>query len=258
MTPDSQQPPGDFLEWDSQFFNKRIGSLREHTLSSARMAESLRWAEEQALDCLYLLADTNDNSTIRLAEQHGFHFQSVRTVIECSLSGLDALILPPMAGLILRSSTPDDLERLRPVARHAYTWTRFFSDPCFSRARCEEMYDIWLTKSVHGQMADQVVVAEYHGEAVGYMTCRLGTNGSTEGTFHLLGVDEEKRGMKIGQRVIVEAMVWMAAQGMTRVSLATQGHNVAVIRFYERLGFTMRSMQFWYHKWFSDCGNDEG
>jgi dTDP-4-amino-4,6-dideoxy-D-galactose acyltransferase len=249
--------PGDFLEWDSQFFGKRIGSLRGNTMTTEGMEQALQWASELALDCVYFLVNTDDPETIRVAERNGFYFQSVRTVVERSLVNLESVILPPMDGLTLRISRVDDLDFLRPVARHAYNWTRFAIDPCFPDEKSEEMYDIWLTKSVNHEMADEVIVAEYEGQAVGYVTCRLAKDSSGEGTIQLLGVNEENRGLKIGQRVVVESMLWLAKQGMTKVSLATQGHNVPVIRFYERLGFTTRSIQFWYHKWFTDCNAEQ-
>lgn len=247
----------EFLEWDSQFFEKRIGSVRGNTLTQERMEQVLQWSSELSLDCLYFLVNTDDPETIRIAERNGFYFQSVRTVVERPLERLEHVSLEPMHGLTMRLSRSDDLALLRPVARHAYNWTRFSIDPCFPDDKCEEMYDIWLTKSVNHDMADEVIVAEYEGEAVGYVTCRLAKDSSAEGTFQLLGVNEEKRGLKIGQRVVVEAMYWLAKQGMTKVSLATQGHNVPVIRFYERLGFTTRSIQFWYHKWFTDCNAEQ-
>ncbi len=257
MTQPSYNAPGDFLEWDSQFFGKRIGSLHGNTMTAERMEQALQWSSELALDCAYFLVNTDDPETIRIAERNGFYFQSVRTVVERSLSNLDPVILPPMDGLTLRVGRADDLDLLRPVARHAYHWTRFAIDPCFPDDKCAEMYDVWLTKSVNHEMADEVVVAEYEGKAVGFVTCRLAKDSSAEGTLQLIGVAEENRGFKIGQRVVVEAMVWLAKQGMTHASLATQGHNVPVIRFYERLDFTTRSIQFWYHKWFNDCNPEQ-
>jgi ribosomal protein S18 acetylase RimI-like enzyme len=240
--------PADFLEWDSQFFEKRIGSVRGNTLTHERMEQVLQWSSELSLDCLYFLANTDDPETIRIAERNGFYFQSVRTVVERPLTNLESVTLPPMDGLVMRSGRPDDLDLLRPIARHAYNWTRFSIDPCFPDDK---------TKSVNHDMADEVIVAQFEGQPIGYMTCRLAKDSSAEGTFQLLGVNEEHRGFKIGQRVIVEAMYWLAKQGMTKVSLATQGHNVPVIRFYERLGFTTRSIQFWYHKWFTDCNTEQ-
>lgn len=255
----TQPAPCDFLAWDSEFFGRKIGTVRGNRLDAAQMADVMRWAEEVNIDCLYLLADPTDPATIRLAEQHTFYFQSVRMVLERSLVMLDDILLPPAENITLRSGTPADLEHLRPIARSAYHLTRFFTDPCFPRERSAELYDIWLTKNLHHEMADEVVVAEMDGVPVGYTSCQLGkAAGSKEGIIQLVGVDETRRGGRIGQRVLAQACVWMREQGMETVSVTTQGHNVPAVRFYERLGFMTRQVQFWYHKWFHGCDVDEG
>jgi ribosomal protein S18 acetylase RimI-like enzyme len=251
--------PCDLLTWDSEFFGRKIGSVRGTRLNAAQMTEVMRWAEEVNVDCLYLLADPTDPETIRLAERNQFYFQSVRMVLERSLQTLDDILLPPAEGITLRSGTPSDLPHLRPIARSAYHLTRFFTDPCFPRERSAELYDIWLTKNLHHEMADEVVVAEVDGRPVGYTSCQLAKGAdSREGVIQLVGVDETMRGGRIGQRVLVQACAWLRDHGMTTVSVTTQGHNVPAVRFYERLGFMTRHVQFWYHKWFQGCEADEG
>lgn len=249
--------PCQFLEWDSQFFGKRIGSVLGHRTDDDHMQAVLEWASDNRMDCLYFLADPTHPHTIRTAEVNGFYFQSVKTILERKLSGLDAIALPPMEGLTIRFAQAEDLEALRPVARHAYDKTRFYNDPCFPSDKCEEMYDIWLTKSITKELADVTIVAELNGVPTGYASCQVGKAPNvTEGTLQLIGVNEENRGARIGQRVMYGVMEWLAEQGMTTISLATQGHNVPAIRFYERLGFTTRLIQFWYHKWFNDCDSE--
>ncbi len=251
--------PCDLLTWDSEFFGRKIGSVRGTRLNAAQMTEVMRWAEEVNVDCLYLLADPTDPETIRLAERNQFYFQSVRMVLERSLQTLDDILLPPAEGITLRSGTPSDLPHLRPIARSAYHLTRFFTDPCFPRERSAELYDIWLTKNLHHEMADEVVVAEVDGRPVGYTSCQLAKGAdSREGVIQLVGVDETMRGGRIGQRVLAQACAWLRDHGMTTVSVTTQGHNVPAVRFYERLGFMTRHVQFWYHKWFQGCEADEG
>ncbi len=241
------------LAWDTEFFGKRIGLVLSNYLTPERVQLTDAWAQDNAIDCLYFLANMDNPASVRLAEDAGFRFQGMRTWIERTLDDtLHAVTLPPTAGLTLRFARLDDLEMLRPIARKSYTWTRFYNDPNFTQAQCEQLYDIWLTRSLHKELADEVIVAEQDGEPVGYMTCKLPNSPeSKDGTLMLLGVNEQKRRNKLGQRLTVEALWWFARQGMTVASLATQGHNVAVMRFYERLGFITRSTQFWYHKWYN-------
>lgn len=248
--------PCQFLVWDTDFFGKRIGLVRGNYLTPERAQAIDIWAHENAVDCLYFLANTDNPPTIRLAEDAGFRFQSVRLWLERTLEDLDAIMFPPVEGLVLRPAQTADIEVLRPIARHSYTWTRFYNDPCFSEAQCEALYDIWLTRSIQREIADEVIVAEQDGVPVGYVTSKLNKTAeeqAVDGVIMLVGVGESQRGNKIGHRTMHATMVWLASQGVPMVSLATQGHNVAAVRFYERLGFTARSTQFWYHKWYQNC-----
>lgn len=241
---------GKFLAWDTDFFGKRIGRITGNYLDATKLQEVMDWADETQLDCLYFLANVDGIESIRLVEDGGFRFQALRTCVARSLDNLESITLPDAPRLILRPAHTNDVEVLRPIAQHSYTWTRFYNDPCFSEKSCQQMYDIWLTKSIQGEYADYVVVAELDGKAIGYMTCKRDEDpDGSEGSFHLLGVEPAVRGQKIGQRVIVAAMWWLQTQGMTSVYLATQGRNIPVIRFYERLGFVSTSVQMWYHWW---------
>lgn len=238
------------LEWDTEFFGKNIGRIIPNHLDANEFKAAMAWANKHQVECLYLLLDVDSFETIYLAENHGFHFQGLRTEVMRSLDNIDSLLLPDTDNLVLRHATMDDIPYLRPIAQDAYHWTRFYSDANFSEAQCQKLYDIWLTKSITENYADYVVVAELAGEAVGYMTCNLASKpDSKEGTFHLVGVNPKVRGRGIGQRVIVAAMQWLKTQGMTSVSLSTQGRNIPVIRFYQRIGFVSTSVQMWYHWW---------
>jgi ribosomal protein S18 acetylase RimI-like enzyme len=46
-----------------------------------------------------------------------------------------------------------------------------------------------------------------------------------------------------------EALRWFVSQGVTSVSVVTQARNVRAARFYQRAGFSIESIQLWYHKW---------
>jgi len=45
----------------------------------------------------------------------------------------------------------------------------------------------------------------------------------------------------------------LARQQIDKVSVVTQGHNLAAQRLYQRCGFLTHSIKFYYHKWFVDC-----
>jgi len=53
-----------------------------------------------------------------------------------------------------------------------------------------------------------------------------------------------------GQALLGAAVEWFSEQGVRKIEVATQGHNVSGQRIYQRNGFLTRSVEIWYHRWF--------
>ena len=77
--------PYQYLNWDSEFFGLRIAKLSKSQLNSATMAETLSWCVQNSIDCLYFLADSNDQATIRLAEDNHFRLVDLRISMRCKI-----------------------------------------------------------------------------------------------------------------------------------------------------------------------------
>jgi len=56
--------------------------------------------------------------------------------------------------------------------------------------------------------------------------------------------------MGVGRALLDRSLSWFRGNNAASVTVVTQGRNVAALRAYERAGFTTRSVEFWYHKWF--------
>lgn len=237
------------LDWDTSFFGLRIARVMEHRLTVDRLAAIEAWCAEQGVECLYFLADADDDPTVALAELAGFHLVDVRITYERLLEEeLDPVVTDPR--LRIRPVEPRDLDHLKALARINHTDTRFFTDPRFSKERTAELYATWIEKSLNGY-ADATFVAEAVGEARGYITCHLEREHSA-GSIGLTGVDADWRGHGIGRALVHASLHWFARQGLTKVSVVTQGRNIGAQRLYQRSGFVSASVQLWYHKWFTN------
>lgn len=237
------------LDWDTSFFGLRIARVTEHRLTVDRLAAIEAWCAEQGVECLYFLADADDDPTVALAELAGFHLVDVRITYERLLEEeLDPVVTGPR--LRIRPVEPRDLDHLKALARINHTDTRFFTDPRFSKERTAELYATWIEKSLNGY-ADATFVAEAVGEARGYITCHLEREHSA-GSIGLTGVDADWRGHGIGRALVHASLHWFARQRLTKVSVVTQGRNIGAQRLYQRSGFVSASVQLWYHRWFAN------
>ena len=250
MTSKSQEmtPICQYLDWDSNFFGCRIARAIPHKLDPKTVNTILRWCKDSQIDCLYFLADAEDDTTIRLAEKHKFHCVDIRITFEKRLKDIGNDKRDNFTSNI-RPSKAEDIIPLRDIARLSYRDTRFHSDTRFPTHLADALYEIWIEKSCKGY-ADEVLVAEVDGKAVGYISCKR--LDESQGQIGLVGVHSDWKGKGIGQELVDQSLQWFAARGITYVSVVTQGRNIGAQRLYERCGFLTSAMQIWYHHWFHE------
>jgi GNAT superfamily N-acetyltransferase len=227
------------LSWDSDFWGRAIGRVDDGPLDQERLRAVDAWAADNAIDCLFYLAASDDIPSVHVAEGGGFRCMDARIDFECRTRRVDP---PPR----VRSGRPDDVDPLREIARRSHDITRFYADPGFPDERCGELYDLWLVNSFHG-FADEVLVLEVDGRAAGYVTCHA--KGDT-GSIGLIGVEAAERGRGLGRTLVLGAIDWSAKRGLERMTVATQGRNLAAQRAFEAGGFRTESVGLWFHKWY--------
>ena len=293
-------PPCEVLAWDSEHFGCRIGRIvlgGGGCLDRERLAAVDAWCRAEAIDCLYFLADAGDPATAALAEEAGFRLVDLRVTLEGEqrphprpLSHLPpapppgegrqeagSLLFSPLPGTGrgelgegpgVRAALPDDVPALRRIAAVSHHDSRFYADPHFDRARCDELYATWIEKSCRAQWADPVVavvlVAGQEGEPLGYISCHvfppspgrregMGEGGqggeAPAGEIGLLAVSATAQGRGLGGALVDAGLRWLMARGAVRVRVVTQGRNVRAQRLYQAHGLLTRSIGLWFHRW---------
>ena len=230
------------LDWDSAFFGLTIARVTPTRATSRELASAVRWACDASVDCLYFLADADDDASVRAAEENGFSLVDVRLTLERPVSP----DVSEQADAAVRPATLEDLPILVSIARVSHRNTRFHRDGRFDAQRADEMYAVWIERAVKGELADAAWVVDVGSGPVGYLTV------SRDGACALIGlvaVDPSSRGLRYGERLVGSALRWAAGKRLGRLVVRTQGHEARAVRFYERAGFTTSAVQFWYHYW---------
>lgn len=231
------------LEWDTEFFGRRIARLGPGTLTENRLTRVIEWCRAQRIDCLYALSDSNDAGGIHLLEDAGARVVDVRMTFDRSMG--DAL--PSVSGLA-RVSRESDIPALRELAAVSHTNSRFWADEHFPRALCAELYATWIEKSCRG-WADRVFVAETAGKPAGYLSCHMREGG--RGEIGIVAVAPFAQGRGLGGALLDAGLAWFADQRCERVTVVTQGRNADAQRLYQSRGFLTASVQVWHHLWFT-------
>lgn len=238
--------PAHLLEWDSEFFACRVARGAGNRLTDESLARLLEWCNRETVDWLYFLADADDQATVQVAEQAGFHLVDIR--VELGVALAQNRPTGPSESVRVRPAAASDLERLRPMAAAGHSDSRYFFDPRVPKERARHLYERWIERSVLEGFADVVLVADVDGVASGYITGRF--DGGTTASIGLIGVDSEVRGLGMGTALVASLLSWAEARGAARVTVVTQGRNVTAQRLYQKCGFRTETVRLWYHRWF--------
>jgi dTDP-4-amino-4,6-dideoxy-D-galactose acyltransferase len=239
----------EFLDWDSNFFDYRIGRVKGHYLTDQLIKDIDKWVTNNGIDCLYFLAESDTPKTSLLAHQFGFQLVDIRMTYEYNLETIKVHSEKKTVekeSTKIRRARPEDIPALKSIARMSYNDSRFHFDRHFPKEKSDALYEIWIERSCD-DYADNVLIAELENQAVGYITCKIVDKDT--GQIGLVGVAELARGRGIGKSLIYSSLNWFANENLQFVIVATQGRNISAQRLYQNCGFMTRSVQLWYHKW---------
>jgi len=250
--PRADGPPAELLPWDSEFFGRSIGRVVEEPFTEEAAARVDRWADENDVDCLYLVVPADNDAGIRAAEDNGFRLVEIRVAMRRPRGPFpwDRLGQDPRE-VSIRPSRPEDLADLRRVAAGTYADSRFSVDPNFPREKVGEFYATWIEECTKGYQGESVLVSEVAGRVNGFITFAEEPN--KVGRISLIAVDAELMTSALGSR-ISHQLVLEAQRRVDRDKLemrcATQGRNVRAQRFIQRYGYHTEALLIYFHKWY--------
>ncbi len=125
-----------YLDWDSEFFGKRIARLNRSRLEASSTSEALVWCADNRIDCLYFLADPDDSETRRLADQNSFFEVDMRLTLARPMTQQNERS-QLSADSRVRLARESDLPQLRRLARTLHHDSRFYFDQQFERSKCD-------------------------------------------------------------------------------------------------------------------------
>ncbi len=241
--------PYEYLPWDSNFFEHRIGRITDCNITAEKLHEVLSYCRKERIECLYWLADLSNVETVRLAEDNDFRLVDVRLTLSKVLTAeVNRLEKARANNVNIRPACLTDIAKLCEIASQCHRNTRFYFDANFPNEKCDNFYALWIERSCE-DFADIVLVAELDKRITGYITCKI-CRDKLSGQIGLFGVAEKQRGCGVGGKLVDNALKWFHSRRIEIVTVVTQSCNVDAQRLYQRYGFVTRSVGLWYHKWF--------
>lgn len=218
------------LDFDSEFFGFPV--YRWNVFSPDEI-KSLRLSEDFGV--VYCFSDEMSSDTVAIAEALsgiGAVRYPSRVVFDKSLGEDGRYALSPNESIREIMVADEAVYRLAFASGHH---SRFMKDTVF-RPRCKALYEHWIDNGFSG---DGRVYGFYDSEKL----CGILSTAMTGevASIELLSVDERSQRRGIARRLAARAEADAVASGAKRLTVATQGDNVAALAFYRSIGFAERS-----------------
>lgn len=225
------------LEWDSNFFNLRIGKAvvsSQHELNNlAKMQPEL----SQEYDLVYIFAKKG-----LLAPIGNFSLVDQKTIFKTKIDSVCGSIDDSIIQYEDNNVT-DDLLKLALVSGE---YSRFKLDQRLSDDAYERLYSCWIEQSVKHIIATEIFCYMIDGKPKGLLT--LNRQG-LKGVIGLVATDPNSQGNGIGSALLQYAKYFCAKNGIVELTVTTQLRNRAACHLYEKTGFIMESCTDIWHFW---------
>ena len=233
------------LPWDSALFGRRMGRIgyilhhgrADRNALTGVVKSVVDYALNQGLEHLSVSVDAADVWSLQALEHCGFR------VMDSLLTGLfekqGSRLRPAKTLCHVRLYRPEDLAGVMAVAEEAFDrYTgRFHHDPTLSHAAAQKVYLAWAENLCRQESTSKVVVAERHGEIVGFLAYqRLAALSQTTGLSHLgRGIGGVSR-KGVGAFVGLQREIILQGNALDTLEVETSWRNVQVIRILNYLG----------------------
>lgn len=230
-----------YLSWDSQFFNRKIGKVETDAQASGRLTDVVEQGRNENYRLLYIYSKN-------LLENTAFNGSPVQHVDSKRTYSMEinGTIPAPECHNIKIFQGGDDASVLYELAYQSGEYSRYRVDHRFGESDFKKMYRQWIDGSLTGEMADVVFIDTLDGVINGFITIKKNGHNATIG---LIATSREKRNQGIGKSLLDHARSYAQGSGTSTLFVTTQGSNINACRFYEHNGFLLESELNVYHCW---------
>lgn len=239
-----ESPTIQFLEWDTDTFQKKIGKVSfEQVISYDEFKELLKLAQKEKYELLYLFVPENisffyevDGVNMRLVDQKVIFSKKLelkRTIVSVS-------------SFVSEYQEEYVSDQLLKLAFESGRFSRFHIDKNFSESVFQKLYLEWITRSASKEIADEILVYDKDDMLCGMLTYKIMDNVATIG---LIAVDPLIQGKNIGTELMTYLEYKLSQHAIEEINVATQLQNKRACAFYEKNEFSIKQITNIYHIW---------
>lgn len=220
------------LEWDSTFFNINIGELNLHETTNLNMEAIKPFCLN--FDLVYVISSDS------FLNPDFFESQKIQ---------LELVIIKKDSALNINENIYSCQELSNDLIKLSYECgkhSRFKLDSKFSISVFENLYKVWIEKSILREICDEVFAYKIGDKIVGFVTIKIK---DLEAEIGLIAVDLKYQGIGIGQGLIDSTINYSLRKGIKKIVVSTQGNNLQAIAFYTKKDFKITKTKIITHLW---------
>ncbi|MBL4710299.1 MAG: GNAT family N-acetyltransferase [Flavobacteriales bacterium] len=229
------------LIWDSEFFNMKIGRVNGDLENENDIKKIESLLADNEVDLSYFSTQKEISQLISSSKRYEFKLVDKKTTYFREMYSENEL----SADLSSYSSKTSN-SKLDNLAIQSGVFSRFNVDKKIEKQKFEELYKLWISKSLTREIAKEVLVYKMENEIVGFVTLAIKGDDAFIG---IIAVDDTKRGNGIGANLMKGAENWFYKNNFDLLRVVTQGDNFSACKFYEKCGYSIEQKEFFYHIW---------
>jgi len=227
-----------FLDWDSNFFGKRIGSVHLYSPEVKELKELIKDKKENNFQLIYLFIEKPSTEIHNWIVNHSGLLVDNKVNFEKIIHSNKFNTYPNI--IEFNEFSNSKLKKLAISSGHK---SRFKVDPRLN-SKYEELFIIWIERSIEGVMADKVFVYIDNDEIVGFVSIKIKED---YGQIGLIAVDDEHQKKGIGIKLIETCEAWLHNNQIFRLQVITQKENTGACLLYKKTCFAIIETQTIYH-----------
>lgn len=227
------------LEWDSNFFNYNIGRIIINENQSLNIPDFLSNSKEFKL--VYIFSKLNlQNELFKLVDE--------KVVLHQELSQINIDLTSDFFSIKSFNKLTHNRKELEALAIESGAYSRFKIDENFKSDEFLKLYQSWISLSIDGELAFDIVVATDKNEhIIGFVTLNKKSKSLVD--IGLVAVSGAHRGKGIGKKLLQYTLKKCFELGYKEIQVVTQFYNVNAMKLYESVGFEIQEKTFVYHYW---------
>ena len=220
------------LDWDSNFFNKKIGLLD--------LSKDCDFSEIQNdFDLIYVLSDKE--IAIEITNYKPSYSENKIVFSKKIVKKNESTDIN-----IISELEDSPRKEIYELAFESGKFSRFKLDTNFHQTEFEKLYKKWVDNSFNKEFADAVLVYKEQNKVLGFVTYKVW---DTDATIGLIAVCSKHQGRGIGKKLIQYVEMELADKRVDELRIPTQLQNEMACKFYKGLGYEIMENKILKHYW---------